>query len=49
MINTIARQGGKNEKSGFCSLLLGESAVGWMLGAREERKERDLKKKMHRE
>lgn len=42
MINTI---GGKNEKSGFCSLLLGESAIGWILGAREERKERDNKKK----
>lgn len=45
MINTIERQGAKNEKSGFCSLLLGESAAGCFLGAREERKERDNKKR----
>lgn len=45
MINTIERQGGENEKSGFCSLLLGQSVIGWILGAREERKERDNKKK----
>lgn len=50
MINTIEGQGGENEKSGFCSLLLGESAIGWILGAWEERKKRDNKKRnMHRE
>lgn len=40
MRNTMGKEGGENEKSGFCSLLLAASETGCILGDREEREER---------